>query len=141
MTEIVAPTDRRTWLLTAIVIGAVYCGVGVVFQGPFVWRLAAWVVCAAVYVLHLANEHFRLHRSPRVAAFHTAVAVALGAFGLAVAATLHRAFFASSGADFRLYAVALVAFPIVAALPAFVVGLIITSAIAWFETHAQSRIG
>ncbi|HEU4935990.1 MAG TPA: hypothetical protein VFT39_06020 [Vicinamibacterales bacterium] len=130
-------TDRRSWVLTAILVAIVYCAVGVVFQGPFGWRLAAWLVSAVGYVVHLAYEHFRLRNSSRAAALHAAAAVALGTFGLALAATLHRAFSAVSGADFRLYALALVAWPILTALPAFVVGLIITSALARFEMHAH----
>jgi hypothetical protein len=136
MTGLVETTDRRPWLLTAILVAVVYCAVGVVFQGPFAWRLAAWLGCAGAYAVHLAYENFRLHNSARVAALHAAAAVALGTFGLAVAATLHRAFVAVAGADFRLYAVALVAWPMLTALPAFVVALIISSVIARFHTHA-----
>ena len=134
MTATVKRTERRPWVPAAVLVAIVYCAVGVVFQGPFAWRLAAWLVCAAAYVVHLAFEHFRLRNSPRLTALHAAAAVALGIFGLAVAATIHRAFSAVSGADFRLYAIALVAWPILTALPAFVVGLIITSAIGRFET-------
>lgn len=141
MRGIVETTDRRSGLAAAIVIGIVYCAVGVVFQGPFAWRLAAWVLSAAVYAIHLVYEQFGLRHSPRVAAVHVAAAVALGAFGLAVAATLHRTFSAGSPADFRLYALALIAWPVLTALPAFVVGLIIASAIARLRTHAQSQIG
>jgi|RhiMethySRZTD1v2_1073278.scaffolds.fasta_scaffold652699_2 hypothetical protein len=133
---VVDATDRRPWVLTAILAAIVYCAVGVVFQGPFAWRLAAWLVSAVAYAVHLADEHFRLRNSPRIAALHAAAAVALGIFGLALAATLHRAFSAVSGADFWLYAIALVAWPILTALPAFVVGLIISSVIARFETNA-----
>jgi hypothetical protein len=136
VTEVVESTDRRRWLLTAILLAVVYCAVGVVFQGQFAWRLAAWVVSAVAYVVHLAYERCRLRNPPRIAALHAAAAVALGAFGLAVAATLHRAFSAESGANMWLYALALLAWPLVTALPAFVVGLIMTSVIAGFRRRA-----
>jgi hypothetical protein len=125
MTVPVDRTDRRPWLGTALLLGVLYCAVGVIFQGPVVWRLAAWVICGAAYVVHLAHEHFRLRNSPRTAALHAAAAVGLGAFGLAVAAALHRAVSAPSGADFRLYALALVAWPVITSLPAFIVALVV----------------
>ena len=140
MSQMLETTNRRSWVLTVTLVAVVYCAVGVIFQGQFVWRLAAWVVSAVVYGMHLAYERFGMRSSPWFAAVHVAAAVALGSFGLAVAATLHRAFAAGMGADVRLYALALFAWPTLTALPAFVVGLIITSAIAWFQPHAPSQI-
>ena len=136
MTNVAKSTHRRNWIPLAVFLAIVYCTVGVVFQGEFVWRLAAWVVCAAAYGVHLAYEHFGRRNSPRATALHAAAAVALGAFGLAVAAALHRTFSAGAGANFRLYALALVAWPLVTALPAFVVALIATSTITWFAKRA-----
>jgi hypothetical protein len=136
VTNVAEATHQKNWVPLAIFLAIVYCIVGVVFQGELAWRLAAWVVCAAAYMAHLAYEIFRWRNSPRTTALHLAIAVALGAFGLAVAATLHRLSSAGSGADFRLYALALVAWPLLTALPAFIVGLIIASVIAWFEKRA-----
>jgi hypothetical protein len=65
MIERVEATDRRPWLRTAILVGVVYCAVGVIFQGPLAWRLAAWLVSGVAYVLHLAYEHFGLRNPPR----------------------------------------------------------------------------
>ncbi len=74
---------------TAILIGVLYSVIGIVFALPTnhvrMWRLAAWVVSAIVFAAHIAYEHFRLGNSPRATALHTALAVAVGAFGLAVA--------------------------------------------------------
>src|SRR5436190_17123202 len=91
---------RQSWFGTAIVIGVLYCVIGIVFALPSnqvrMWRLAAWVVSAAVYAAHIGYEHFRLGNRPRATALHAALAVAVGAFGLAVAANFHEVWAAPS---------------------------------------------
>src|SRR5436190_4465758 len=91
---------RQSWFGTAILIGVLYCVIGIVFALPSnqvrVWRLAAWVVSAAVYAAYIGYEQFRLGNSPRTTAWHTAVAVAVGAFGLAVGANFHEIWVAAS---------------------------------------------
>ena len=118
--------DRQSWFGTAILIGVLYCVIGIVFALPSnqvrMWRLAAWVISAAVYAAHIGYEHFRVGNSPRVTALHTALAVAVGAFGLAVAANFHEVWVASSYR--RSLALALVAWPALTAVPAFVVALV-----------------
>ena len=52
-----------------------------------------------------------------------ACAVALGAFGLALSATIHSLLVASTGPHRRLVLLALVVWPIMTGLPAFVVAL------------------
>src|SRR5437762_3821983 len=128
--------NRKSWISTAILVGVVYFGVGFVFaalanpavslEARFTWRLAAWVVSAAVYAAHIGSEHFRLGNSPRATALHAAMAVALGAFLLAVAATVH-AMMVSSHAPYWRFLVALVVWPIVTALPAFLVALAVAA--------------
>jgi hypothetical protein len=54
-----------------------------------VWRLAAWLVCAAAFAAHLGYERFRLRSSSSRAAWHVSLAVALGAFALAVWVNVH----------------------------------------------------
>src|SRR5262249_49744006 len=90
--------SRKPWVRAAIIIGIVYSIVGIVFAAlaipsvsdhARVMRLAAWVASAAVYVAHIGYERYRLGASPLVIALHAAMAVALGAFMLAVAATVH----------------------------------------------------
>ena len=43
----------------------------------------------AAFAIHIGLEHFRLRNSPGRIAWHAALAVALGALGLAAAANLH----------------------------------------------------
>lgn len=124
-------SGRRPWLRWAILIGVVYLIVGIVFgefaghaesdQARVLWRRAAWVVSAAVYGAQIGYEHFRLRHSPRSIAIHAAVAVAVGAFALAVAALVH-SWQAPSDSIHLLY-FALAIWPIMAALPAYLVAL------------------
>ncbi len=92
------------------------------------WRLAAWVISAAVFAVHIGYEHFQLRSSPRTTALHSSLAVALGAFLLAVAANVHGQWVASSHQ--RALAFALVAWPALAAVPAFVVALVASAVLA-----------
>src|SRR5436309_14874351 len=120
--------NRKSWISAAILVGVVYFGVGFVFaalanpavslEARFTWRLAAWVVSGAAYAAHIGYEHFRLANSPRAIALHAAMAVGLGAFLLAVGATFH-ALMVPVHAPYRLHLVALVVWPIITALPAF----------------------
>jgi hypothetical protein len=87
------------------------------------WRLAAWLVSVAAFAAHLGYEHFRLRSSPPLAALHVSVAVALGAFALAVWVNVHPHRGASRHQS-PLAPLALVVFPAVTAAPAFVVGVV-----------------
>src|SRR5207302_1618303 len=84
------------------------------------WRLAAWAISGAAFAAHIAYEQVRLRSSPGPTALHASLAVALGAFALAVAANVHAQAAASHQPSHFL---ALVLWPVVTALPAFVVGL------------------
>jgi hypothetical protein len=86
------------------------------------WRLAAWLVSAAAFAAHVGYEHFRLRNPPLRAALHVSVAVALGAFALAVWVIVHAHWGASSHQS-PLAPLALVVFPLVTGVPAFVVAL------------------
>ena len=128
---------RQSWFGTAILAGVLYSVIGIVFALPVnqvrLWRLAAWVISAAVYAAHIGYEHFRMGNSPRATALHAALAVAIGAFGLAVAANVHELWVASS---YRLsLALALVAWPALIALPAFVVALVTAFGLALTLRH------
>ena len=118
-----------------ILFGMVYLVVGVAFPNPsaanpnqFIWRLAAWLICAIAFATHIGLEHFRLRNSPRTTAIHTSASVALGAFGLAVAATVHA--LAAGTGNRRLLGLALLIWPIVTGVPAFVVALVAVAALA-----------
>jgi uncharacterized membrane protein YbhN (UPF0104 family) len=129
---------RYSWFGTAIVIGVLYCVIGIVFALPSnqvrMWRLAAWVASAALYAAHIAYERFRLRNSSRSTALHVALAVAIGGFGLAVAAIIHSLFVPPNYTRWR-FVLALVAWPIITALPAFIVAL----AIAWVLARLPSK--
>jgi hypothetical protein len=77
-------------------------------------------VSAAGYATHIAYERYRLKNSPCSAALHVAFAVAIGAFGLAVGANIHSL---SIGLTNRLLLLSLGIWPIITALPAFLVAL------------------
>ena len=121
-------SSRQPWLRAIIILGVVYAFVGIVFAVPAghskVWRLAAWVVSAVAYAAHICYERFRLLNSPRSAALHVALAVALGAFGVAVGAIIHSLWLGSTNEHRRLLLLALGLWPILTALPAFLVALV-----------------
>jgi ABC-type Fe3+ transport system permease subunit len=137
---------NQQWLRMAMFIAIVYPVVGITFAAlanPSVsnemrvtWRLAAWLVCAAAFAAHLGYEHFRLRSSPLWAAFHVSLAVALGAFLLAVWVIVHARWSASSHQS-PLAPLALVVFPVVTGVPAFVVALGAGALLA--RTHRRSQ--
>jgi hypothetical protein len=126
---------RRTWLVMVVLIGAFYCTIGIAF-GVFAawsgsnrmvvaWRVASFVVSLVAFAAHIGYEHFRLRNRPLRNASHASMAVALGAFGLAVAANIHAIGVAS--ANHRLLAAALVIWPVMTGIPAFLVALMAAS--------------
>lgn len=125
-------TANQRWLPLALLVAVVYPVVGVTFSlldqqsapAPIrIWRLAAWLVSAAAFSAHLVYEQVRLRTSPLQAALHTSLAVALGAFALAVWVNLHGHWAASSHPS-RFAPLALVLFPLVTGIPAFFVVLV-----------------
>jgi Kef-type K+ transport system membrane component KefB len=123
---------NQRWLRVAMFFAIVYPVVGITFgalanpsasnQMRVTWRLAAWLLSAAAFAAHLGYEHFRLRNSPPRAALHVSVAVALGAFALAVWANVHAHLGASSHQSPHA-PLALVVFPVVTGAPAFLVAL------------------
>ena len=107
----------------------VYSVVGITFALPthsarshavvVAWRLAAWLVSAATFGAHIAYEHFRVRNPPTGVALHAAVAVAFGAFLLALWVNVH-----------ARSPLALIVFPAVTGVPAFVVALIAVTILA-----------
>ena len=120
-------TPRQSWVRTVVLLGFGYALVGIVFAVPAThvqaWRLAAWVVSAAGYATHIAYERFHLNNSPGSAALHVAFAVALGAFGLAVGANIHSLSTGQTNQHRQLLLLSLGIWPIITALPAFLVAL------------------
>jgi hypothetical protein len=121
-------SPRQPWVRPAVVLGLGYALVGIVFAAPAThvqaWRLAAWVVSAMGYAAHIAYERGRLRHSPGSAALHVAVAVALGAFGLAVRANIHSLSAESTNPHRSLLLLSLALWPVLTALPAFIVALV-----------------
>ena len=120
-------TRRQSWLRAALLVGTVYALVGIVFALPAshvrAWRLAAWVVSGVAYAIHVGYERFRLRNSSLTAALHVALAAALGALGLAVGAIIHSLSATTTNQHQRLLLVALVAWPVITGVPAFLIGL------------------
>ena len=92
------------------------------------WRLAAWLICIVAFAIHIWLEHFRLRNSPRRTALNAALSVALGAFGLAVAANIHA--LKTGTGNQRLLLLALVLWPMITGVPAFVMALIVAAGLA-----------
>ena len=89
-----------------MLLGMVYLVVGLAF-GAFAgwsasnrmvvtWRLSAFFASAVAFAVHIGYDHFRLGNSPLITASHASMAVAVGAFALAVAANVHGVWVASS---------------------------------------------
>jgi hypothetical protein len=123
---------RQSWFPRALLVGALYAAIGVVFALPFnnvrVWRLAAWVTSAAVYAAHIAYERVKIRYSSWSTALHVAIAASIGGLGLAVAATARSIIVPPSYQRTR-FLLALVVWPIVTGLPAFLVALVASAAL------------
>jgi hypothetical protein len=127
------------WIRTTV-LGALYFAIGygsTLFDQPFsgrvhFWRLAAWIASAVVYFAHFAYESFHLENSPATTAIHVGLAVAIGGFLLAAAATTHAAM-VSEHAPFTRFLVALVAWPLITGVPAFLVTFAIATALRWLK--------
>ncbi len=120
-------------LLVAVAYAVIGVGFGILARSADahhvrLWRLAAWVASGVVALAQIGYEHFRLGSSPRSTALHAAGAVALGAFGLALAANVHSLLAPAQGQ--RLPLIALVAWPVVTAVPAFLAGLVLAAVLA-----------
>jgi hypothetical protein len=85
------------------------------------WRLAAYLVSALILAGQFAYERRRAASSAVVVASACGVAVALGAFALAVAANVRIWF--GAGAQHHAVMAALAVWPLVTGLPAFAVAL------------------
>ena len=125
---------RQPWFLRALLVGAIYAAIGVVFAAPTsharMWRLGAWLASAAVYAAHLTYEEFRMRCSVWATTWHVAVAASVGGFGLAVAATVHSLLVPPTYHRSR-FLLALVVWPIVTGVPAFLVAIPVAAILAF----------
>ena len=129
--------SSRLWVRALLLAGVAYAAIGIVFAALAVdanhvrvWRLAAWVASAVVAAAHIWYEQYRLGSSPRPTALHAAGAVALGAFGLALAANVHWLVAGTHGQ--RPPLLALPVWPVVTAVPAFLAALAVAAVLARF---------
>ena len=125
-------SDRKRWLRAVILLGALYFVFGIGFAALAgsagsnsmreIWNRLGFLASAIAFAVHIGYEHFRLRSSTLVTAWHVSIAVALGAFALALNANVHGWRVGSSNQ--RLLAFALIAWPAITAVPAFVVALV-----------------
>ena len=92
------------------------------------WNRLGFLVSAVAFALHIAYEQFRLRNRPLITAWHVALAVALGAFGLAVKANVHGYRFGTTRQS--ALAFALIAWPLLTGIPAFLVALVVAVGLA-----------
>ena len=121
--------SKSPWISHAILVGIVYPVIGVFFAIPHThvqaWRYAAWIASAIVYATHIWYEYFRQRNSAKSTAVHVAIAVAIGAFALAILALFHSLLAPPNYSRWR-FGLAVMLWPILTGLPAFVVALVIT---------------
>src|SRR5437773_10238497 len=120
-------SGRPRWLRAVLLLGVVYLVTGITFaalakgagsnQMRVTWRLAAWAISAAAFAAHIGYEHVRLRSSPGTTALHASLAVALGAFALAVAAVVHAVQAQTAASHQHRLALALIVWPVLTALP------------------------
>jgi D-aminopeptidase len=130
--------STREWLPRAIVIAFAYLSAGLLFAAlagnaathkmVVAWRLAAWIVSAIAFALHIVFEYVRRGYRSLATALHAAVGAALGAFGLAAAATIHS--YLSPAAHRFPAGLALVLWPLITGIPAFVAAFIAAAVLA-----------
>ena len=89
------------------------------------WRWAAWIASGLVFAFHVSLDRSRPNRSAVASASRAALASALGAFGLAVAAIAHT--LTSGEGRLGLLVIALLVWPLLTALPAFLVALVLAA--------------
>ena len=134
----VSPGSTRTLIL----IGVIYAVTGIVFAWPGnhvrLWRLAAWLVSVAAYGAHIVYEHVRMRAAPVRAAWRVALAAALGGFGLALSANIHSLLVASTDQHRRLVHLALVIWPVITGVPAFLVALVASEVLTRLRWRART---
>jgi hypothetical protein len=123
------------WIRAALIVGIVYLAAGIVFaalaksagsnQARVAWRLAAWLISAVAFAAHIGYEHARLRSRPVTTALHAGLAVGLGAFGLAVSASIH-----AHATNHHFPAFALAVWPVMTGVPAFLVALAAATVLA-----------
>jgi len=128
-------SSRQRWFGKAILVGVLYLVVGIASstlagaaasnQMRSFWRFCAFVISGVVFAAHIGYEHFRFRNTARSTPWHASVAVAFGACALALAANIHD-LGSASGYRPRML-IALVAWPLLTAVPSFIVALVLAA--------------
>jgi cellobiose-specific phosphotransferase system component IIC len=130
-----ATSDSKRWFLTVLLFGMIYFVVGAASSRFAAWAAAnatrvswnrlAFLTSGLAFAFHIGYEHFRLRKSPLVSASHVSLAVAVGALALALRANVHEL---SSASGYRpRMLIALIAWPLLTGVPAFIVALVVAS--------------
>ena len=121
MTAPEVQSGARRWVLAAVVAGAMYFAIGRAFAtaatSTRLARVWAWLISLVVFVVHLWYERRRMQSSRRAASLHVALAVAIGAAGLALVAMLRSS---HTGPIKPIWFASLILWPAITAIPAFV---------------------
>src|ERR1700741_3980060 len=125
-------SNRRRWFPMVVLLGAVYFLFGVAFAAlagwsgsdaiRATWNRLGFLASAVAFAFHLGYEHFRFRNSALITALHVPAAVGLGAFALAVRVNVNG--FRMGAGNQGLRAFALVAWPAITAILAFLVAII-----------------
>jgi hypothetical protein len=135
---------RRLWLRAVLLTGAIYCTIGISFSAfaarlssqRVAWNVASFVVSLIVFAVHIGYEHFGIGNRPLIVAWHASLAVALGSFLLP--SRLISIHFASR-TPAQLLAIALVVWPLMVGIPAFVVALMPPVALKVYSTQDRDK--
>lgn len=123
---------KSSWVSAVFMAGLLYVLIGLASAalgggvwGPRVrfWRGMAWVLSAIVFGIQIARDRLRMRYTAMSTALHAALGAALGALGLAISATIHG--YAVSSPHLRSVKLALLVWPIITAVPAFLVALVV----------------
>jgi hypothetical protein len=137
---------KYRWVPAVLTAGTIYLLAGIGLPNPsspgdaqFLWRLAAWLLSGVVFLGHFAYEHVHLKNVPRTVAFHVSLAVALGALALSGAANIHG--LRTETAHQHLLRLSLIIWPVITAVPAFLVAFAGSLILARIRAKGKSRIG
>jgi hypothetical protein len=132
--EPIRGAEKSHWILRVVLVGLAYFAVGIVFAAlagaaaganRIAWRLAAWLISAAIFAWHVRHEYARLENPPATAAWRAALAVAVGAFAVAVAAYTRSRMADSPHRPLLL--LAFLSWPVLTGVVAFVVAFVAAS--------------
>jgi hypothetical protein len=120
------------WVSATFVAGCLYLLIGLVsaelaggVSGPRqrFWRGLAWLLSAIVFGVQIGRDRIRMRYGATSTAAHAALGAALGAFGLAVGATIHG--YRVGTPHLRAIKLSLLMWPLMTALPAFLVAFVV----------------